>query len=206
MSAPDEEQVVYRSDPDREVVGAERPRGLDVQATLAGALAALGTLLLLSSLAGTLGTLGYQQGIDGQELSIGGLVAGLVVLALAGLVGGWVAGRMARRRGGLHGLVAAGWLVVLAAILAVLAAVAGSRADVRDQVGLPDWFGSDAWSVAALVSGLVALAVLLLAGWLGGRLGQRHRGGEDVTVVETRRHVRSHRGGISTDISTEEHR
>ena len=44
-------------------------------------------------------------------------MAGLVTLFVACLIGGWVAGRLARRRGGLHGLVVALWLVLLAAVL-----------------------------------------------------------------------------------------
>lgn len=200
---PGDEQVVYRSDPGREVHGASQRRGFDVLATLAGALAALGTLLLLSSLAGTLGTIGFQRGLDDEDVSIGGLVAGLVILFLACLVGGWVAGRIARRRGGLHGLVVPVWLLVLAALLALLAAVAGDEADVRAQVGLPDWFSSDAATAVAIGTGLLALALMLLGGWLGGRLGERHgRGDTDVEVIETRRGVREHPGGIgSTDVS-----
>ncbi|WP_182525286.1 TIGR04086 family membrane protein [Nocardioides dongkuii] len=195
---PDDEQVVFRADPDREVVGASRARGFDLLATIGGALAALGTLVLLSSLLGTIGTIGFQRGVEDDDLSIAGLIGGLVVLALACLVGGWVAARMARRRGPLHGLVAIVWLVVLAALLALLAAVAGDDADVQEQVGLPGWFSSDALGTAALITGLIALALMLLAGWLGGKLGDRHRD-DTVQVVETRRRVRNHDGGITAE-------
>ena len=166
-------------------------------ATIGGALAALGTLVLLSSLLGAaIGAIGYQTGVDGQDLSVGGLNGGLVVLFLACLVGGWVAGRIARRRGGLHGLVAVLWLVLLAAVLAVLTAVAGDEYDVRERVGLPDWFSKDALGAAAIITGLVALALMLLGGWLGGRLGERHHAAAPVQVVETRRAVRQRSGGI----------
>lgn len=199
---PDEEQVVLRG-ADDDVVGASRRRGLDVPATLAGALAALGTLLLLSSLASILGTIGFQRGIDvgEKELSIGGLVAGLVILFLSCLVGGWVAGRMARRRGGLHGLLAILWLVLLAALLAGLAAIAGDQADVRSRVGLPGWFDEGSTGAVALGTGLLALALMLLGGWLGGRLGERRRH-DDVELVETRRNVRTHPGGITAEDET----
>jgi putative membrane protein (TIGR04086 family) len=74
-----------------------------------------GTLLLLSSLvSAAVGAVGYQTGVEGRDLSVAGLVGGLLSLFLACLVGGWVAGRMARRKGGLHGLIAALWLVLLA--------------------------------------------------------------------------------------------
>jgi len=192
---PADEQVVYRAGSDDDVVSAHR-KGFDLPATLGGALAALGTLLLLSSLLGAaVGAIGFQTGVEDQDLSIGGLVTGLVSLLLACLVGGWVAGRIARRRGGLHGLVSALWLVLLAALLAALAALAGSRYDVTERVGLPRWFDADAVAPVAIGTGLLALALMLLGGWLGGRLGERHRT-DSVELVQTRRAVREHPGGI----------
>ena len=196
IPAPNAEQIVYRADPGDEVVGARRP-GFDVPATLGGALAGLGTFVLLSSLLGAaIGSIGFQTDVDGEDLSIGGLIAGLVVLFLSCLVGGWVAGRIARRRGGLHGLVAALWLVLLAAALAALAAVAGDKYDVTERVGLPRWFDEDAVAPAAIGTGLLALALMLLGGWLGGKLAERHRDAAAVDVVETRRAVAERAGGI----------
>lgn len=196
IPAPPAEQTVYRADPGEQVVGAKR-RKFDVPATIAGALAALGTLVLLSSLlSAVVGTIGYQTGVEGQELSIGGLIAGLVVLFLACLVGGWVAGRIARHKGGLHGLVSVLWLVGLAAVLAALAALAGDKYDVTERVGLPTWFSSDALAPVAIGTGLLALALALLGGWLGGRLGERHEKDSGVAVVETRHAVRERPGGI----------
>ena len=198
IPAPPAEQTVYRAAPGDEVVGATH-RKFDLLATLAGALAALGTLLLLSSLlTAVAGTIGYQTDVKEQDLSIGGLIGGLVVLFLACLVGGWVAGRIARHKGGLHGLVSVLWLVALAAALAALAALAGDKYDVTDRVGLPNWFSSDAFAPAAIGTGLLALALALLGGWLGGRLGERHDHGTGVAVVETRHAVRERPGGINS--------
>jgi hypothetical protein len=43
-------------------------------------------------------------------------------------------------------------------------------------VRLPQWFSKDALGTTAVLTGAVALAVMLLAGWLGGPLGERcHR-------------------------------
>lgn len=198
IARPPDDQTVYRVDERDTVLGARRG-GFDLLATLAGALAALGTLLLLASIAGAIGSVGYQSGLEDEDLSIGGLIAGLVILLLAGIVGGWVAARIARRRGALHGLVAALWLVVLAAVLAGLAAIAGDSFDVGDDVGLPDWFNDDNFTLGAIITGVVALLLLLLGGWLGGRLGSRHRNDEAVTLVETRRAVSEHPGGIVKD-------
>lgn len=192
-------EVVYRLDDQDPGVALERG-GLDVPATLGGALAALGAFLLLSSLVGAVvGTIGYQSGVEDSDLSIGGLIAGLVVLFVACLIGGWVAGRLARHRGGLHGLLAVLWVVVLAAVLAALAALVGDTFDVTDQIDLPSWFSGDALAVSAIVTGVVALLLMLLGGWLGGRLGERRARHESVSLVETRRAVREHPGGIASE-------
>ena len=193
---PNDEEHVVRVDDTDEVVGAGRSK-FDVLATIAGALAALGTFLLLSSLvSAVVGTIGYQTGVDGSDLSIGGLIAGLVVLFLACLVGGWVAGRVAGHHGARHGLVSPLWLLALAGLLALLAALFGDDLDVTDQVGLPNWFSQDALTTAAIVTGLLALALMLLGGWLGGKLAERHRAHRSVSVVETRRAVSERPGGI----------
>ena len=192
---PPDDQSVYRVDGDETVVGAERA-GFDLLATIAGALAALGTLLLLSSIAGAIGSVGYQSGLEDDDLSIGGLAAGLVILLLAGVIGGWVAARIARRRGGLHGLVAVLWLIVLATVHAGLAAIAGDSFDIKDDVGLPLWFDDDNLTIGATVTRAVALLLLLLGGFLGGRLGNRHHHDRGVTLVETRQAVHKQGGGI----------
>ncbi|HSU00918.1 MAG TPA: TIGR04086 family membrane protein [Nocardioides sp.] len=193
---PADEEVVYRVDDTTEVVGAGR-RGFDVPATIAGALAALGTLLVLSSLLSALGgTIGFQTGVDEEDLAIGSVVGALVALFVSCLVGGWVAGRIARHREALHGLVAPLWLLLLAAVLAGLATLLGDELDVSEQVGLPNWFSRDTLEVGAIVTGLLALALMLLGGWLGGRLAARHRDHTSVAVVETKRAVRERPGGI----------
>ncbi len=194
---PDEEQVVYRVDDRDAGTALHHDKKFDLPATLGGALAALGTLLLLSSIvAAIVGSIGYQSDVKDKDLSIGGLVAGLVVLFLACLVGGWVAGRIARRRGALHGLVAILWLVLLAGALAALAAIFGDDFDITGDIGLPTWFSEDAFTTGAIISGLVALALALLGGWLGGKLGGRRHEHESVALVETRHAVREHPGGI----------
>lgn len=197
-SRPPDDRRVYRVDEHDTVVGARR-RGFDLPATLAGSLAALGTLLLLASIAGAIGSVGYQSGLEDGDVSIGGLIAGLVILLLAGLVGGWVAARIARRRGALHGLVAVLWLIVLAAVLAGLGAIAGDSFDIGDDVGLPDWFNDDNFTLGAIITGAVALLLLLLGGFLGGRLGDRRRHDQAVALVETRHAVSEHPGGIVKD-------
>lgn len=161
--------------------------GLDLPATLAGLLAALGTMVLAGGLAGAIGTVGYQLGDAGEgELSVGGLVAGIVVLLVSFLVGGWVAGRVARYDGGRNGLVTALWFVLLAAGLAALGAWLGDRYDVFADVDLPQWFSGDRTGVAAVVSAVLGAVAALAAGWFGGRLGERYHRRADALVARTR--------------------
>lgn len=176
-----------RNDPRAGVAEAHRRfGGLDVPATLGGTVAALGTLVVLSGIAAGAGTIGYQSGLDDTgDLPLGGFVAGLAVLFLAFLVGGWVAGRMARYDGGRNGLVSALWFVLLIAGLGALGAWAGDRYDDEfNDLDLPRWFEDNARTTTALITGLVAVVVALLAGFLGGTLGGRyHRKADEVIAA-----------------------
>lgn len=193
------ERSVYRAADAGSTGARQGARGINVPATLAGTLAALGTLILLGGLVSAIvGAIGYQAGLKGnqEELSIGSLIAGLVTLFIAFVIGGWVAARIARFAGGLHGLMTAVWMIVLAAILAALGAWVGAEYNVFGNLSLPQWFSSDAVTTGAIVSGLVAIGAMLLGGWLGGRWGEHHRHARDVELVETRERVDVRAGGI----------
>lgn len=193
---PADEELVYRVDDSAEVVGAGR-RKFDMLATIAGALAALGTLLLLVSLLSALGgTIGFETGVDDQDLAVGSVVGALVALFISCLVGGWVAGRIARHHEAKHGLVAPLWLLLIAAVLTGLGALFGDKLNVTEKVGLPNWFSRDFLETGAIITGLLALALMLLGGWLGGKLASRQHQHATVDVVETRRAVRERPGGI----------
>ena len=179
------------SDADDDVGVAEarqRFGGIDIPATLAGMLAALGMAVVLGGLLSGVGAFGYQLGLKDAptKLSLGGLVGGLATLFVAFLVGGWVAGRVARYNGGLNGLLTAVWFVLLAALLGGLGAWLGDKYNVFANVNLPQWFSGNALGAAAVVSGVVALAVMLGAAWLGGWLGERYHRRADSLVIRTR--------------------
>lgn len=163
--------------------------GLDVPASLVGMLTALAMVIILGGIAAAIiGSIGYQTGVRGntEELSIGGLIAGLVVLFLSFLVGGWAAGRMARYDGGVNGVMTAVWTLILGAILAGLGAWLGSEYDVFARVNAPQFFSSDAFTTSAIITGILALAVMLLGGWLGGLWGQRFHRAADSVIAGTR--------------------
>jgi hypothetical protein len=169
----------------------ERFGGVDLPATLAGALVAVATTVLVGGLVGAgVSGFGYQWGVevDGieQELSVGGMIAGVLVLFVAFLAGGWTAGRMARFDGGRNGLLSAVWVLVLAAVLGGLGAWLGSKYDVFSNVDLPQWFSGDALTAAAIASGIASGVAMLVGGLLGGRLGERYNRRADAAMLSVR--------------------
>ncbi len=178
-----------------EVVGVrQRFGGIDVGASIAGALAALGVTVLLGAIAGSIGTIGYQLDVERgtDTLSAGGLAVGLVILAAAFLVGGWVAGRIGRYDGGRNGLLAAVWFIVVAAILGGAGAWLGDKYDVFRDLPVPQWFHDSNTTAVAIVSGIVAAIVMLAAGFLGGVVGTRYHERADAYLMSEERDLLTH--------------
>lgn len=167
----------------------QRYGGLDVGASIAGALAALGVTVLLGGILGGIGTIGYQLDLERgtDELSAGGLAGGLVTLLVAFLIGGWVAGRIARYDGGRNGLMTAVWFILVAAVLAGLGAWLDERYNVFEQLQVPQWFSENATTTAAIISGVVAAVVMLGAGFLGGSIGSRYHTRADAYLASEQR-------------------
>ena len=163
--------------------------GIDLPASLVGMLTALAFLVLFAGLVGAaIGAIGYQTGLSGneEELSVASLIGGLVGLVLAYLLGGWTAGRIARYDGPLNGAMTGAWTLVLAATLAGLGAWLGSEYDVLRNVDLPQWFSRDALTAGAIVTGILAIAAMVIGGALGGAWGERFHRRADATIAETR--------------------
>lgn len=177
----------------------QRFGGIDVGASIAGALAALGVTVLLGGVAGSIGTVGYQLDVERgtDALSAGGLVAGLVVLLTAFLVGGWVAGRMARYDGGKNGLLTAIWFIAVAAVLAGAGAWLGDKYDVFRDLRVPQWFNSNATTTGAIVTGVIAAVVMLAAGFAGGIIGARYHARADEYLAAEERDLLTHQEPIA---------
>ncbi len=159
--------------------------GMDLPAALAGLLAAVGLTVLLAGIASAAGSYGYQRGTDTTDLSMDGLAAGLGVLLVSFLIGGWVAGRMARYDGVRNGVTTAVLFMILAGGLAALGAWAGDKYDFFARVNLPSWF-TDIDRSSAIAGAALGLVVMLVAGGLGGAWGSRyHRRADAVLAADT---------------------
>jgi hypothetical protein len=170
----------------REAVAAQRAvfGGIKWGAAFFGWLSANGLAVLLIALLSAAGVgLALAQGVDTADeaaqqvetLGIGGGIAILVVLFLAYLAGGYVAGRMARFDGARQGV--AVWLIglIVVLLLAAAGALLGAQYNVLQQLNLPRIPIEEG---DATTAGIITLAAILLATLLGsligGKVGERY--------------------------------
>jgi len=170
----------------RDAVAAQHARfgGIKWGAAFFGWLSANGLAVVLIALLSATGVaLGLAQNVDtadeaasqASEIGIGGGIAVLVVLFLAYLAGGYVAGRMARFDGVRQGL--AVWLVglIVVVVLAAAGAILGAKYNVLESLNLPRIPVDEGTATTAGIITLVAiLLVTLLGAVLGGKLGDRY--------------------------------
>jgi hypothetical protein len=162
----------------------DRFGGIKWGAAFFGWLSANGLAVLLVALLSAAGVaIGLTQGVPSTDeavqqadtIGIAGGIALLVVLFLAYLAGGYVAGRMARFDGVRQGIAVwvIGLLVVIA--LAVLGLVLGSEYNVLQSLNLPRIPIGEGTATTAGIIALVAVLIVTLAGAIvGGRLGERY--------------------------------
>lgn len=172
----------------------DRFGGGDLVASFVGMLAGLGTLVFLSALfAAGAASIDYQLNLitlEGQldEASIIGLIVAAIVVFVSFIVGGFAAGRMARYDGGMNGLGAGLWLIFLVAIFGALGAWVGAEYNAFNREGLPNWVAQldvDELTTEAIVASIVLIAVTLVGGYLGGRMGALYHDKVDAAVVRT---------------------
>jgi hypothetical protein len=169
----------YESPQDRASLVREAGLGrLSFPSILAGVLVAYGAFAVLAALVGTVAAaIGLNTDLnrnDWATLGLGSAIAVAVVLLVAYLFGGYVAGRMARRAGLLNGLAV---FLLAVALVVVVGAVAASQADAEAigsnlrNLGIPTT-GTE-WGRAGTVAGIGSLAAMLAGALLGGVLGER---------------------------------
>ena len=175
-----------------EVVAREKREfgGMRFGTAFFGWLTATGTAVLLTALvAGAGAALGLGAQADAEEvvdqaaqnagtIGIVGAIAVLVILLIAYFAGGYVAGRMARFSGAKQGIAVWLWALIVAVVLAIVSAIAGSQWNVLANLNsfprLP--FGEGELTTAGIVTAVAALLVSLLGAILGGLAGMRfHR-------------------------------
>ena len=165
--------------------------GVDWLASFVGCLIAILTgLALLALSALVLVPLGFTLNLAGREIGaaiVTGLVVVGLVLFLAYLFGGYVAGRMARFDGGRNGMMSVAWSLALVLLLAAIGSfLPGEFFNVLQEfvqnTVLPTVGGLTELGLAG--AGIIAGALLLelLGGFLGGRLGARYHSGIDRSI------------------------
>ena len=174
----------------RDIVAAERERfgGVKVGAAFFGWLTAMGTAVLLTALVAAAGTtVGLVTDTtpaeatsaatdDPATVGIAGVVALLVVVFVAYLCGGYVAGRMARFDGARQGVAVWVWALVIAVAVAVAGAVVGDRynvlVDLNSFPRIP--VGEGDLTTAGIIAAVAVAVVSLLGAVVGGLAGVRY--------------------------------
>ncbi|WP_299050140.1 hypothetical protein [uncultured Nocardioides sp.] len=168
----------------------DRYGGVKVGSAFLGFVTSLGMVVLLSAVLAVTGfglgaitdtgtgdaleRAGEETGASAYELGVAGIVVVLVVLFLAYLAGGYVAGRMARFHGVRQGVAVWGWAVLVAVALGVAAAVLGNDSSGAEELSpLSPPSGELGVGLAGLA---IVAAVTLVGAMLGGLAGMRfHR-------------------------------
>lgn len=171
----------------------ERFGGADILAGLLGMFAAVGVLVFLSSLiAAGGGGIPYQLNqieLDGtlQEVEVAGAIVAILVVLVSFVAGGLTAGRMARYDGGINGLGAALWFILLVAIFGALGLWFGDEYNAFGGVDLPNWLaqiGADDVTLKSVAAALAGIVAALLGGYIGGGLGEQYHRGIDAALAD----------------------
>jgi hypothetical protein len=145
-----------------------------------GWLTATGMTVLLIAAVGAVAALFGAQNLlrtsGAQTAGIASAIALVVILFIGYYCGGYVAGRMARFSGAKQGLAVWLWAVIIAVLLGIVGAVAGTQASVVGQLGsIPNLpLSPSTLTVAGAITAAVALVVMLLGALLGGLAGMRY--------------------------------
>jgi hypothetical protein len=158
--------------------------GIDVPAGLAGMLAALGLTVLLATATTAIEAVRHDQGAPESNLWVAGGIAGAAVLVLAVLVGGWVAGRIARYDGTGNGWMSGLLFVLLLGGTASAGHWADNRWSLLDDVQAPGWIASPS-RLSEVGVALIGIAAVILAAGTGGALGARYHRRADTLIATT---------------------
>lgn len=149
--------------------------GVDLLGSAFGALAAIATLAMLGSLLAAIFDTGMVQ-LDTSITSFSDvgsdtLVLTGIVIAVAGLVGGWAAGRAARFDGAANGVLAVAWMVAFSVAFALLGLAAGDDYDVLAGSVVPR-IDMEAIAWAGVLGFAAGVLLMLVTATVGGMLGE----------------------------------
>jgi len=151
--------------------------GINWGAAFFGWLVAVGLAVLLTGLLAAAGAaIGLTDTVSSEEtLTVGGAIGLLVMIAIAYLCGGYVAGRMSRFDGARQGFGA--WLLglIVTIVLTVLAVIAGSEYNVVERANLPRVpIGDEEFASGGAIATALILVATLVAAVVGGKFGERY--------------------------------
>lgn len=191
------------TDPGRRIAGSEDVSSVydrygksDFLASLVGMFAGLGTLVFLGALiAAGAGGIDYQLNIINEEgaldeATVMGLIVAAIVVFASFMVGGFAAGRMSRYNGGMNGLGAGLWLILLVAVFAALGAWVGTEYNAFNRLDLPNWFAQvdvEELTATAAIASAVLVVATLIGGYIGGRLGEAYHTRVDAALIDAAR-------------------
>lgn len=187
-AVPVEPQSSLRED----VLERERRRfgGVKIGSAFFGWLCAVGIAVLLTALVTATGAaLGLGATNGGQNaakvakqnagaIGLGGAIALVVIMLIAYYCGGYVAGRMARFNGLRQGFAVWVWAIVIAIVVGIIAAIAGSQFNILETLnGFPRIpVNEGALSTIGIITAILAVIASLVGALFGGMAGMRfHR-------------------------------
>lgn len=171
----------------RAVVAEQRERfgGMKFGACFFGWLTATGTAVILTAILTAIGAgVGLTRALDADQASTAqtvGLVGGgvlLVIILIAYLAGGYVAGRMARFNGVKQGVGVWLWAIIIAVVVAILSVIAGAQFNILGNLnGFPRVpVNEGQLTTAGIVTAILVVIIALIGAILGGLAGMRfHR-------------------------------
>jgi hypothetical protein len=197
-----DERVADEPVPTREdVVAREKARygGMKFGSAFFGWLTATGSAAILGGIVTAIrfGITG-RTGADAANANWLDVILAIVILFVAYLAGGYVAGRMARFNGARQGVAVWIWAVAVAIVVGVVAAIIGTQWDILANLQsfprLP-FTGQNA-TLVGIISAIVLLIVTLVAAILGGIAGMSFHRRVDRAGWESSRHLSGDRDDV----------
>lgn len=185
-AVPVEPQSSLRED----VLERERRRfgGVKIGSAFFGWLCAVGIAVLLTALVAATGAalgLGATNGGDNAAkvarqnagaIGVGGAIALVVIMLIAYYCGGYVAGRMARFNGLRQGFTVWLWAIVIAIVVGIIAAIAGSQFNILETLnGYPRIpINEGSLSTIGIITAILVVIASLVGALFGGMAGMRY--------------------------------